>query len=506
MGSAGDIIMLGIALALLLSPCVQGLRLASFFQDGMVLQRAPEKATVYGFEELVPGTFAALSCSLKGQNLPLQYGLPVESAPSAEGDWMVELDPQEAGTVCDIQIVGGEEELSLRNVVFGDVWVCSGQSNMVFTMNGIFNKTEEIAAAAVYTDIRLAVIKRVTSDVEQDDVETSTTWTDPSNARALGGFSAVCFFYAMNVYDELGVPLGLIDSAWGGTRVEAWSNQDALDSCDIEDNVMPNNPQNSNSYLWNAMIHPLTKMTVRGFLWYQGEANAGWNMDKYSCTFPALINSWRTEFSRMSNTSPDAPFGFVMLSTIKYGSAGTTYPRLRLHQTADHGFVPNDDMLNTFMATAVDTYDEENGIHPRYKKIVGERLAYSGLAVAYGINGFPINGPISHEVAEDDTGYVLTYDQDIIFDSSELSGFFYCCDESCATTNDINKWPAVEPGYVEQMDSKVIIIKKEGTGECVTPPLAYLWRQTPIQTPVWGAPIYSNDIFRIPSPPWLWVA
>ena len=88
-----------------------------------------------------------------------------------------------------------------------------------------------------------------------------------------------------------------------------------------------------------------------------------------------------------------------MLSTIKYGSGGTIYPRVRLHQTADHGFVPNDDMPNTFMATAVDTYDEENGIHPRYKKIVGERLAYSGLAIAYGMNNFPVNGPMSSELA-----------------------------------------------------------------------------------------------------------
>merc|ERR1719228_1300813 len=281
-----------LASLLVLGPAVQGLRLAHFFQDGMVLQRAPEKATVYGFEQLVPGTFATLSCSLKGRSLPLQYGIPVESEPTAEGDWIVELDPQEAGTVCDIQIVGGEEELSLKNVIFGDVWICSGQSNMVFTMNGIFNKTDEIAAAAVYTDIRLAVIERVTSEVEQEDVETSTTWTDPSNARGLGGFSAVCFFYAMNVYDELGVPMGLIDSAWGGTRVEAWSSQEALDACDIEPSVPPNSPQNANSYLWNAMIHPLRKMTVKGFLWYQGEANANWNMDKYSGTFPTLIASW----------------------------------------------------------------------------------------------------------------------------------------------------------------------------------------------------------------------
>merc|ERR1711970_58348 len=504
MGSAGDIIMLGIALALLLSPCVQGLRLASFFQDGMVLQRAPEEATIYGFEELIPGTMAALSCSIRGHTLPVQYGHPLETEGRAEGDWMVELEPQEAGTVCDIQIVGGEEEINLKNVIFGDVWICSGQSNMVFAMNGIFNHTEEIAAAAAYKDIRLAVIERVTSDVELEDVGTSTKWTDPSDTRALGHFSAVCFFYAMNVYDELGVPMGLIDSAWGGTRVEAWSNQDALDACDIEPSVPPNSPQNANSYLWNAMIHPFRKMTVKGFLWYQGEANANWNMDKYSCTFPTLIASWREQFSMSSNTSPDAPFGFVMLSTIKYGSAGTTYPRLRLHQTADYGQVPNDAMPYTFMATAVDTYDEENGIHPRYKKIVGERLAYAGLSVAYGINSFPYKGPISLVVVEVDESYILSYDQEITFDSSELSGFFYCCASDCATTADSNSWPPVESGFVSLMDGKNIVIAKEGTGNCAKPSLAYLWRQTPIKTPIWGAPIYSDNQFRIPSPPWLW--
>ena len=100
----------------------------------------------------------------------------------------------------------------------------------------------------------------------------------------------------------------------------------------------------------------------------------------------------------MSNTSPDAPFGFVMLSTIKYGTSQTQYPRLRRHQTADYGQVPNEVMPYTFMATAVDTYDEENGIHPRYKQIVGERLALAGLAIVYCLLNFPVNGPISTEI------------------------------------------------------------------------------------------------------------
>merc|ERR1712142_1121030 len=483
-----------------------GLRLANVFQDGMVLQRAPESATLYGFEELIPGTEAVLDCSLNGKRLPLQSGIPVSDRTKLgnPGDWMVELPPQEAGTLCDILIIGSEEQVNLNQVLFGDVWLCSGQSNMVFNMNGIFNSTEEIALAAEYTNIRITVIDRITSENEEDELTIRTPWTDPSNVAALKGFSAVCFFYAMNVYNELGVPLGLIDSAWGGTRIEAWSNQDALDECEIEDNVMPNNPQNSNSYLWNAMIHPLRKLTLKGFLWYQGEANANWNMDKYSCTFPSLIRSWRNIFSSLSGTSEAAPFGFVMLSTIKYGTSGTTYPRLRWHQTADYGFVPNEKMPNTFMATAVDTYDEENGIHPRYKKIVGERLAYAGLNVAYGLKEFPANGPLAPTIFDDGNNYFVEFDQDIVYDSTELSGFFYCCEEDCATVTDSKKWPEVDVSYVSQKDPRTLIIREGGAGTCEGGSLAYLWRQTPIETPIWGAPIYSDDVFRLPSPPWIW--
>ena len=386
-----------LAVCLIFSPFSQSLRLCHLFQDGMVLQREPELATIFGFEELIPGTEAFLTCSLKGKNLPTQVGIPMKTRSGIEGDWTVELPPQEAGTLCDIQILGRFFLLSLNQVIFGDVWVCSGQSNMVLPIQSIFNHSEEIAAASAYSDIRFTRLHRVPSDVEEADVEPSP-WYDTSNKGQIGSFSAVCFLYARNVYDQLGVPIGLIESAVGGTRIEAWSNKEALDACEIEDNVEPEDPKNSNTYLWNSMIAPLRKMTVKGFLWYQGEGNQGWNMDKYNCTFPTLISSWREQFSMMSNTSPDAPFGFVMLSTIMYDSAQTQYPRLRRHQTADYNFVPNAVMPNTFMATAVDTYDEENGIHPRYKQIVGERLAYSGLAVAYGLDNFPINGPTSSEI------------------------------------------------------------------------------------------------------------
>ena len=164
----------------------------------MVLQREPESATIFGFEEILPGTEAILSCSLNGQALPLQYG---RSRPTKiEGEWMVELPPQKGGSKCDIQIVNTEEAIALDGVLFGDVWLCSGQSNMVFNMNGIFNHSEEIEEAAEFTDIRFTVIDRVTSDVEEEELTTSVNWSDPSDANALKKFSAVCFFYAKYVY------------------------------------------------------------------------------------------------------------------------------------------------------------------------------------------------------------------------------------------------------------------------------------------------------------------
>merc|ERR1712080_551832 len=143
------------------------------------------------------------------------------------------------------------------------------------------------------------------------------------------------------------------------------------------------------------------------------------HLDKYNCTFPAMIDSWRKEFSYL-----DAPFGFVQLSTIKHGDTGLSYPQIRSHQTADYHTVPNPRMPGTFMAVAVDIYDREFGIHPRYKQVIGERLATAGMAVAYGLDSFPSQGPIVTALDILGDGELqLTYDQDFTYDDSELTGF-----------------------------------------------------------------------------------
>jgi len=484
------------------------LRFASFFQDGMVLQRGPQSATLFGFDSTSEAE-AFVSCSLNGETLGIQRASVVATSSDQDGDWEVTLPPQLAATMCDISVVSGDEEATLTNVIFGDIWICSGQSNMAFTMGGIFNATEELELSAGYNDIRFTVLKKVTSDVEEQDIEPQVAWADPSDSTSLRHMSAVCFLFARNLYDNMlesgeRLPMGLIHSAWGGTRVEAWSTPEGLESCGAEGQINENNPQNSNSYLWNAMIAPLRRLNLFGFLWYQGEANSNFERDLYNCTFPTLIDTWREQFSQ-----PEAPFGFVQLSTINYEHTNLNYPILRNHQTADYGTVPNPRMSQTFMAVAVDTYDEENGIHPRFKQVIGERLATAGMNVAYGMEGFPSQGPVgsSGEILANGD-FKLTYDQAFTYDNSELSGFFFCCGGPGFCRNSLRNadWPAVETESVEadpsSMSIRVGARACENEGEVVS--LAYLWRETPIQAPVWGAPIYGDNLHRLPSPPQFW--
>ena len=182
---------------------------------------------------------------------------------------------QSNGNECVITV---EQDPSIRSwsVIFGDVWFCSGQSNMNWPMSDIYNATEEVANSASYTNIRMFQIYEQQSDEEEDDLVGGLGgqwdgWYTPDNASRLKQFSAVCFLYARSMTDRLSPSgeskrvFGLIDSNWGGTRVEAWMSQDALDAC----NVPPNNDgsKNSNSVLWNAMVHPFLRHNIYGGLW-----------------------------------------------------------------------------------------------------------------------------------------------------------------------------------------------------------------------------------------------
>lgn len=170
---------------------------------------------------------------------------------------------------------GVAEKLVLDDVAFGEVWFCSGQSNMEWTVRGDRNAEAEIEAATLYENLRLMKVERNYSSVPlEEPLMFQTRWTKPESDYLHGpSFSAICLFVGEQLYDELNVPIGLIDSNKGGTHIEAWSPPEALEVCGINNTAQG---FNHNEWLWNAMVYPFLGMTIKGVLWYQGENNAGY--------------------------------------------------------------------------------------------------------------------------------------------------------------------------------------------------------------------------------------
>ena len=215
--------MKGLFLTIIYWSCsCNSLQFASYYQDRMVLQREPLSATIWGVGEILPGMEVALYCEESGQQRSVQKAAILPSS-DKEGVWEATLPQQAGGAVCDIQVLGGEEEIILKEVSFGDVWFCSGQSNMVRGMDSIENGTEEIIASARYTDIRYSIVKRQPAPEEQDDAILTMPWSSPDDPSRLAAMSATCFLFARYIYDQINIPIGLVESAVGGTNIEAWS-------------------------------------------------------------------------------------------------------------------------------------------------------------------------------------------------------------------------------------------------------------------------------------------
>ena len=482
----------------------------------MVMQADQSKTLIWGFTtNLHQPVMVTVSCDLEGRAFPHKTYLASypkdfkHSTTAVKGLWEVRyLETRENGDVCSIEIKQASYFL-LKNIIFGDIWICSGQSNMVWPMYAIYNATEEIADSASYTNIRMYQANLRTSPNEEDDLIGGGWggWHTPDEASKLRTFSAVCFFFARHMTDKLGGDkkkvFGLIQSAWGGTKIEAWSSQDALNRCNIIPNIEEGNQtKNSNSYLWNAMMHPFLRHNIYGALWYQGESNNQWNTELYNCTFPTMIRDWR---SKWQGSDPRFPFGFVQLAN-KVERGGVL---IRWHQTVDRGYAPNTDLENVFVAVAMDTYDQgifpgAGGLHPRYKQIVGERLSISGGNIAYGLST-PTNGPFPKSVKQNDNQIVeVIYDQAFTYRNYETSGFWYCC-HKFNECNEQWSWIEMTTESVSVLLDEAKILINLVPAQCDATKvqhLAYLWADTPVKVYL-GAPIYATDEYRLPGAPWV---
>ncbi|XP_059123627.1 sialate O-acetylesterase isoform X1 [Peromyscus eremicus] len=469
-----------------------GFRFASYIDNYMVLQKEPSGAVIWGFG--TPGATVTVTLC-QGQGTIMKK---VTSVKAPSNTWMVVLDPMKPGGPFEVmaQQTLGTSNVTLRvhDVLFGDVWLCSGQSNMQMTVLQIFNASKELSDTAAYQSVRIFSVSLNQAEEELEDLgEVDLSWSKPTAGNLGHGdftyMSAVCWLFGRYLYDTLQYPIGLVSSSWGGTPIEVWSSRRSLEACGVpntrnerilqpEIKLMRNECKSEgslcplgrvvppyfvagpvkHSVLWNAMIHPLQNMTLKGVVWYQGEANANYNRDLYSCMFPALIEDWRQNFhyGSQGQTERFFPFGFVQLSSYTLmETSDDGFPEIRWHQTADLGSVPNLRMPNTFMAVAMDLCDRDSpfgSIHPRDKQTVAYRLHLGARAVAYGEKNLTFQGPLPKKIELlDHNGLLnLTYDQEIQVQRQDNKTF----EISCCSDNQC-KWL---PAPVNTFSTKTLIL------------------------------------------------
>ncbi|MBN1125059.1 MAG: hypothetical protein JXA82_08625 [Sedimentisphaerales bacterium] len=382
-------------------------RLPSVIGSNMVLQQQTE-APIWGWAE--PGE----KISVRGN----WQWFDVTTWASKDGSWLVKLPTPGAGGPYTVTIKGANE-IKLDNVLIGEVWVCSGQSNMQWTVKDSNNAQEEIAAAK-YPNIRLFYVTRKVAQTPQNDCEGA--WKE-CNPETIPGFSAAAYFFGRELHKELNIPIGLIHTSWGGTPAEAWTRRAILESdkdfmpiVERFDQAMENYPKAMEEYkqqveewrkqaeqakaegknpprypgqpfgpdhphspagLYNAMIAPLIPYAIQGAIWYQGESNAGRSY-QYRTLFPAMIRNWRQDWGQ-----GDFPFYFVQIAPYN----GQT-PEIREAQLIAYHTTPNTGMVVTM------DIGNPTDIHPRNKQDVGKRLALWALSNTYGKEGIVYSGPL----------------------------------------------------------------------------------------------------------------
>jgi sialate O-acetylesterase len=376
-GHRSTLLLVPLLLAGLHTSVQADVKLASIFGNSMVLQRELP-VPVWGWADA-------------GERVTVTFGDQSKTAePDKAGRWQVKLDALKANAKGRTLTVTGKNKIQLEDVLVGEVWICSGQSNMEWRLKGALNAKEEIEAAK-HPLIRLFDVQGHTiSPLPKDTCRGSWQVCASSSAQS---FSAVGYFFGRRLQQELKIPIGLVGSNWGGTRIEPWTSPagfrgvpelkeiaDKVDAYDESTKLGNRSP----SAIYNAMIHPLAPFAMRGAIWYQGESNGNEGESYYHKT-RALVEGWRKLFN------PDLAFLWVQLADFKKPTdnpaGGDGWARLREAQrkalTIPH----------TGMAVIIDI-GAANNIHPKNKQDVGWRLSQWALHQTYGKKSLVPSGPL----------------------------------------------------------------------------------------------------------------
>ncbi len=413
--------------ALVFAPLVAlgDVTLPKLISDGVVFQR-DHAIRIWG--EADPGEKVAVHLA----------GRSGHATADADRRWSLELDALPAGGPY-VLAVRGRNQLEVKDVYLGELWIASGQSNMEWLLRETTGAVEEIAASQ-NEGIRVFKVKRALMDQRQTDVSGNWRAASPENS---GGFTAVGYYFAKFIQAKLGVPVGIVDSTWGGTPATAWTPREVLErdaelegfitryeeACRVfpERNpvyleklraweaasgpkptreqwlvrppqpVGPGHPSTP-AGLFNGMIAPLTPLRVRGVIWYQGESDAP-RAATYRKLFPAMIESWRREWQQ-----PELPFLYVQIANYiakRDTAAGSPWAELREAQLQTLS-VPR-----TGMAVTIDIGEAED-IHPRNKREVGRRLSLLARQQIYG-ETLETSGPVLVRATRDGATWRLRF-------------------------------------------------------------------------------------------------
>jgi sialate O-acetylesterase len=428
------------------------LRLPAIIGDHMVLQQK-QANPVWGWD--TPGT--TVTVTFAGQQKSAV-------ASAGTGRWSVKLDPLPANAAPEVLTIKGTTERALQDVLVGEVWICSGQSNMQWDLRQADDGDLD-ALTAKLPKMRLISVPQVGTQELKDDFQGAWTACTPESAPT---FSAIGYYFGRQLQETLDVPVGMIDNAWGGSAAEAWIRRDVLEA-DARFAVMmadwktreeafpkalaeyetklaewktkaaeaeaagqpppprpasPQNAMNGNSRpgnIFGGVLNPTIGYGIKGAIWYQGESNAG-RAHQYRTLFPLMISHWRELWQQ-----GDFPFYWVQLADFmaeKPEPGESTWAELREAQTMTQSAIPHGGQ-----AVIIDI-GEANDIHPRNKREVAARLARLALANDYGLSALPARSPEYKAMTVADGRVTLTFDHASgglrAHDDNEVKGFALC--------------------------------------------------------------------------------
>jgi sialate O-acetylesterase len=470
----------------LLAPLSAEVSLPSVIGDHMVVQQ-DMRAPIWGWAE--PGE--KVSVTFQGET--------IRDKADEDGNWAVKLKKQDAGGPFTLTVEGEENTLKIEDVLVGEVWVCSGQSNMQWPVTASRDAKKEIAAAN-YPELRLFQVERTVSDKPRRDCKGAWVRCSP---ETVPDFSAAGYFFGRELHTELGQPVGMIHTSWGGTPAESWTTKETLAAdfkpiADRWEHVLKVYPRAKQKYdealavwqeekkaaakegkkftkqrphgpqgpghpwtpagLYNAMIAPLIPYGIQGAIWYQGESNAN-RAYQYRELFPAMISDWRESWGQGA-----FPFYFVQLANFRERDetpVESEWAELREAQLMTL------DLKNTGMAVAIDI-GEADDIHPKNKQDAGKRLALNALAKVYD-QDVEYTGPVFEKMKVEDGRVILTFSHagdGLAAKGGELSGF--------AVAGEDRKFVWAD-GEIAGADT--VVLKAEGVAEPVA--VRYGWANNP---------------------------